>query len=131
MSDFTLVRQSQTNDPMTGQLTYGDQFAYTLELPWRDNLPGVSCIPTGTYPVVIAWSNRFQKLMPRLIGVPGRDGILIHSGNTRADTEGCILLGKERTTSGVSYSRLAFGAFFSWLGVALRDGDVNVEISYA
>jgi hypothetical protein len=135
--NFSIVRDSITNDPMTGHLlTGGDQNAHplnlcTLELPWKNNLPGASCIPPGTYPVVLAWSNRFARLMPRLINVPGRDGILIHSGNTKADTEGCILLGTAMTVGGVSYSRMAFAKFFSWLGVAMRDGSVDVEIKYA
>lgn len=129
--NFQIVRASITNDPMRGHLLAGDLDLCTLELPWKDNLPGVSCIPPGTYPVVLAWSNRFARIMPRLIGVPGRDGILIHSGNTKADTEGCILLGTAQTLTGVSYSRMAFSKFFSWLSVAMRDGNVDVEISYA
>lgn len=33
----------------------------TLELPWRDNLRGVSCIPVGTYPVTIRWKRRVTQ----------------------------------------------------------------------
>ena len=31
----------------------------TLELPWRKNMTGISCIPSGEYKCVIRRSNRF------------------------------------------------------------------------
>jgi hypothetical protein len=131
--NFKIVRDAFSMDKQTnGQLFIQDLNLLTLELPWRDNQVGVSCIPTGTYKVVLAWSNRFMRLMPRLINVVGRSGILIHSGNTPFNTEGCILVGMSRLQDGSLYgSGRAFGLFWEQLGLAFRDGDVNVEISYA
>ena len=54
---------------------------------------GETCIPYGTYKVVINKSPKFKRLMPRLLDVPHFDGILIHSGNTEKDSAGCIILG--------------------------------------
>lgn len=130
MKTFQIVREKDNGRFTRGDLlTDGRHLCYTLELPWKDNLPSISCIPVGTYPVVIAWSNRFQQLMPRLIGVEGRSGILIHQGNTSHDTEGCILVGLDAVASGVAYSHLAFLLFMHWLGIALRSGKVDVSIS--
>lgn len=110
----------------------GSQSMFTLELPWQDNQPDLSCIPEGTYRTVLAFSNRYGKIMPRLLDVPDRDGILIHPGNTPHDTEGCILVGMSQKPDGtLMNSRVAFKLFFDWLGVASRYGDVECEVSYA
>jgi hypothetical protein len=116
--------------PTRGWLYIGELALATLELPWKDNLPNVSCIPPGIYRTVIAWSNRYRRLMPRLLDVPGRSGILIHNGKTAADTHGCVLVGMRFLPDGsLSDPRRAFGLFVGWLGVALRDGDVYTEIA--
>ena len=43
---------------------------------------GETAIPTGTYKLVIDYSNRFKKRMPHILNVPGYDGIRLHTGNT-------------------------------------------------
>lgn len=67
----------------------------TLELPWIENKPDVSCIPTGNYPATL---KPFHNLMRYLLqSVFGRTAIFIHDGNyatgKKIDTEGCIILG--------------------------------------
>jgi hypothetical protein len=71
---------------------------YTLEEPWLDNRPQVSCIPPGEYRCVPHnWGvgdNRFRfSRVWHVTNVPGRQAILIHSGNSTADIEGCLLVG--------------------------------------
>ncbi len=101
--------------PTTGEmLIEGIHECFTLEDPWLDNEPLKSCIPEGTYVVAYQISTRFGCEMPRLLGVPGRMGILIHPGNTDADTTGCILVGQKRLGVDLLNSKIAFGAFLTW-----------------
>jgi hypothetical protein len=113
--------------PTTGELQIeGEHFCWTLEDPWLDNAVGKSCIPTGTYRVVLSLSTRFRRDMPRLIGVPGRLGILVHPGNTDADTEGCILVGDARSGGEVLQSQLAFGRFLQWFASVGNDSYITI-----
>jgi hypothetical protein len=72
----------------------------TLELPWKNNQVGQSCIPKGNYNVVRRDSEKFRRhfRIVELDGseVTGRVGpILIHPGNFASDIRGCILIGRE------------------------------------
>ena len=66
-------------------------------------------IPEGRYAVVITYSPKFNKWLPLLLG--GQDfnrlwqGIRIHFGNTVADTQGCILLGRNQRVGRLFESR--------------------------
>lgn len=63
---------------------------YTIELPWRDNQPRVSCIPEGCYPLVKRHSLKFGSHL-LLENVPNRSLILIHpANNALRDLQGCI-----------------------------------------
>lgn len=73
---------------------------YTIELPWRNNQQMISCIPQGLYNVVPHNTSKFHNAF-RLLNVPARDGILLHSFNYASDvkkgrdwqhseTDGCI-----------------------------------------
>ena len=67
----------------------------TLERPWLNNQPNVSCIPDGVY--LCKWLERSAsgkyKRCWHVQGVDGRSGILWHSGNLVRHTLGCILPG--------------------------------------
>lgn len=73
----------------------GEFFCWALEDMVRTGpkVYGKTAIPTGTYPVIVNLSPRLKKRYPRLLQVPGFDGILIHGGNDAGDTSGCILVG--------------------------------------
>lgn len=89
-----------------------DYFCDTLEPTWRDyahggrKIKGCSAIPEGRYAVVISFSPKFQQWLPILLGVPKFEGIRIHAGNCSEDTEGCILVGKNKLVGQVVDSRI-------------------------
>lgn len=116
--DLVLVRVSQKGDlPKRGVLLLeGEPLCVTLELPWRDNLPNISCIPTGEYFLeeridVLLHNGSEVHRTYEVLAVEGREGILFHCGNTAKDTKGCILVGSSFDTMeiGVVESRKAFG----------------------
>lgn len=74
-----------------------------------------TAIGAGEYKGRLSMSNRFKKVMPEILNVPGFTGIRIHAGNTDKDTEGCILVGNVRGKGKILDSRAAFGALMEKL----------------
>lgn len=74
-----------------GEILYkGQHVVHTIELPWKDNHRGVSCIPEGRYALKKRYNTRFGWHL-LVENVPARDGILIHPANDAArELHGCI-----------------------------------------
>jgi len=96
--NIEVSRFSHTATTTLGRLAVEGRFeCYTLEDVVRP--PGLrkvwaqTAIPAGRYEVALTYSTRFHELMPELLNVPNFQGIRIHSGNTAADTAGCLLTG--------------------------------------
>lgn len=114
MKTLTLTRIAKRADYTIGRLEdeNGVKICDTLEPTWRDykggelKVPRKSAVPEGTYPVVVTKSKKFGKYLPLLVGVPGFEGIRIHSGNTNKDTDGCILVGQNLEKGKVLMSRI-------------------------
>lgn len=98
MKQLVLDRIFKGSDYTIGKLYInGEYFCDTLEDTVRDKkIPNKTAIPAGTYKVIVNTSPRFKRLLPRLLDVPGFEGILIHRGNTPEDTSGCILVGENK-----------------------------------
>lgn len=96
-----------------------------LETIREKKIKGSTAIPTGTYRVTLnvvspKYSKRSQYnfckgKVPRLLDVPGYEGILIHIGNYPKDTEGCILVGKNTKVGAVLDSTNTFRELYSRL----------------
>lgn len=65
----------------------------TIELPYRNNEPNISCIPIGVYLITKRYSEKHKEHL-KVQEVVDRTDILIHSGNYHHDTKGCILVGE-------------------------------------
>lgn len=128
--NITVKRVDCNNIRCIGELTMPDFMCHTLEDAQRlTKVMGQTAIPKGTYEVVVNYSNRFKKMLPLLIDVPNFSGVRIHSGNTEADTEGCILLGMERAADSVINSRAAMSRFMPILMKWLKREKVYLVVS--
>lgn len=118
---FHLTREPEKEGATLGILrdALGNTICQTLELPWLDNKRQVSCIPVGLY-LCKPYSSAKYKNVWELQSVPNRSAILIHSGNTTSDIQGCILLGMERGRvtgkPAVLSSKVAINEFRSIVG---------------
>jgi hypothetical protein len=129
--NLTLNRVMFSSSATLGKLYCGSDFlCYTLEDTDRklecdgEKVYGQTAIPRGTYQVVVDWSNRFNKELPRLVDVPGFEGIRIHAGNAPEDTEGCVLVGTNIINENlIGNSRTAMLLLMAKLNAAYDKGE--------
>ncbi len=104
LREFTIRRVSSYHHGTFGALLDGPlPFALTVEPPWKDNEPNISCIPEGVYICESVNSVHFGSTF-EVMDVPDRTLIRFHGGNLgvgdekRAidpDTKGCPVIGEE------------------------------------
>lgn len=110
--NLVLKRIAKRDTYTVGQLYIdGRYWCDTLEDRVRDlskerKVAGETAIPAGTYDVVVNISPKFKRLLPRLLSVPHFEGVLIHRGNTAADSAGCILVGENKAKGKVLNSTI-------------------------
>jgi len=92
MIDVELKRFAYHPEGTLGVIDLAGVRLYTIERPWLDNKPNVSCIPEGSY--LTGWrdSPRFGETW-HVKDVEDRTWILIHAANYPKDVQGCIGLG--------------------------------------
>lgn len=123
--------------PTLGSVSSNGNFiCFSFELPWLLNQHNISCIPPGKYECHYlenykSGSGVLFKNTFHVQGVPDREGILIHCGNTVADIKGCLLLGQQLSHLNdqfqVYYSREGLDALIKTVGAK----DFTLEISCA
>ena len=79
---------------------------------------GETAIPTGTYSVSMntvspkfknrSWAKPYKGKIPRILDVPGFQGVLIHPGNKPEESLGCIFPGENKIKGQVINSVAAF-----------------------
>lgn len=92
MRQVVVIDTWPQHDCTIGRLSFDGFKCFTLELPWRENARGVSCIPGGEY---IARKRRSPSNgdVLEFEGVPNRSYIQLHAGNYTRQVRGCILVG--------------------------------------
>ena len=105
----------------------------------KKKVPSETAIPKGRYKITLdVTSPKFSKYafykevcngkVPRLLDVPGFDGILIHAGATARNSSGCILVGYNTITGTLTDYKSAFKAVYSKLKEA-RDRNEEIWIT--
>lgn len=97
----TLIRLETGDQGTFGAFRLNDLKLFSGELPKRNNVNDISCIPAGKYRCRVTFSNAFRRMLYLVEDVPGRAGVRIHSANFMGDTaknlrcqlKGCIALG--------------------------------------
>jgi hypothetical protein len=133
--EIKVIRKVFTEISTIGELYINGKFeCFTLEDKDRKLESGgqkvyaKTAIPRGEYNLVMSFSNRFQKYLPEIQNVPQFAGIRIHSGNTSADSEGCILLGTTKSVDFVGNSKVAVAAFIKQIQSVEKKEKITIEI---
>lgn len=98
---------------------------------------GETAIPKGTYQITLdvvspkfknrSWATFCEGKLPRLLDVPGFEGVLIHVGNKAADSLGCLLVGQKSSDGIVSNSTQTFKDLYYKLKQATDQITITIE----
>lgn len=129
--ELTLLRKTEINNTVLGELHINDKFfCYTLEDKIRTvKIKHQTCIPSGTYKIVMTLSQRFKTILPLLLNVPNFEGIRIHAGNTTEDTSGCLLVGTAINGETLLHSKVALQELMAKIKTAIKAKDeVTIKV---
>jgi len=105
---------------------------------------GETCIPEGTYMVTLraegGFHERYKRAYPEthrgmlwVRDIPGFEWVLIHRGNTPADTAGCLLVGDEplmrQGEFSVARSAPAYERLYAHVVDAAARGELSITIT--
>lgn len=106
-----------------------------LEEIKKKKIYGKTAIPTGTYKVTMnvvspkfknkTWAKPYGGKLPRLLDVPGYEGVLIHPGNTADSTNGCVLTGINSVVGKVMNSQATFKKV---MAILTKGTDITITI---
>lgn len=116
----------------------------TQDMPLEEikkiKVAGKTAIPIGTYKIsLVVKSPKFSNFtkypaykfcdgyLPRLVNVPGFEGVLIHIGNDDEDTDGCILVGENTAKGKVLNSTSTFRKLYDI--IVESESEISIEIS--
>lgn len=90
-----------------GELVVSGETFYTVERPWHNNRPFVSCVPLGEYDLIwqptttqvpeefgdLTWYLRGETVSEKIVSQKPRTRCCFHVANKFEDVNGCIGLG--------------------------------------
>lgn len=98
---------------------------------------GKTAIPSGSYRIDMStvspkfknysWAKPYNGKIPRLLNVPGFEGVLIHPGNQEQDTLGCILVGRNTIKGMVTSSQATFKSLMETLLKSNEEVTITIE----
>lgn len=102
-------------------------------------IKGKTAIPAGTYAVTLRvqspkfrlrpWARFCDGYLPTILGVPGFDRVLIHVGNSAADTQGCVLVGRNTEVGRLTQSTKTFWMLYQRMRAAdERKENISITI---
>lgn len=104
----------------------------------RIKVANQTAIPIGTYKITLSTvsprfgSKDFYKKnanggkLPRLLSVPGFDGVLMHCGNTAEDSSGCVIVGRNKAVGKVLESKETFIKLYKTLQSAKDEITITI-----
>ena len=143
-ADYTIGRISIDGELIANTLEDTDRGLHDGMQDWMiksRKIPTRTAIPTGRYEVDMdtvspSFSKRdFYKevcggKLPRLKGVKGFEGILLHCGSDHTHSEGCILVGKNTKAGKLTDSKETFKKIYSIMKKAHDKGEkifINIQ----
>lgn len=98
---------------------------------------GETAIPKGTYQITLdvvspkfkdrSWATFCEGKLPRLLDVPGYEGVLIHVGNEASNSLGCLLVGQKTKDGWISNSTQTFKNLYYKLKQATDQITITIE----
>lgn len=146
--ELRVRRIAMRSEYTIGKLYINDEyFCDCLENKVRDKneakIMGKTAIPYGRYSLTLSvrstkfsnfakypWAKKYDGYLPRFTNVPNFIGVLVHPGNTSADTDGCLLVGQNKEKGKVLNSVATFNRLMDeYLVPATRRGEkINITI---
>ena len=141
---ITVNRFVSDDDSTVSRIGIDGKFAcFGLEDEFRAvKKVGETRIPAGSYAVGLRtegghhaqYRQQFPQMhrgMLHIQKVPGFEFILVHCGNTQADTAGCLLVGSSANTEqgnmSIGASRVAYRLFYPKVVDAAAKGTLSIE----
>lgn len=126
-TQLDLFRKPSTPHSTPGDLSLNGVFqCHTLEDVVRPDgvkVFGETAIPHGVWPLTLRYSPHFEREMIHIEPIPNFTDVMIHNGNTDAQTLGCILVGQTESLDWVGNSKAALAALERKLIPLLKAGE--------